>query len=116
MYRTYQHIHLKMSAQTAATAAWHQHVTCLAKRVGTTTCPARSQEGLPFLLPYVTRQRVQLSKQDFVTLLEHRVMMMPEGARQDKEEGDKQEAEKECGCRSRAAYQASGFAATALEG
>ena len=36
-----------------------------------------AQEGLPFILPFLSRQRVQLSKEDFLTLLRERHLMMP---------------------------------------
>ena len=36
-----------------------------------------AQEGLPFILPFLSHQRVQLSKEDFLTLLRERHLMMP---------------------------------------
>ena len=45
---------------------------------GNETCTYRlAQEGLPFILPFISRQRVQLSKEDFLTLLRERQLMMP---------------------------------------
>ena len=45
---------------------------------GSNPCIFRiSQEGLPFLLPFVTKQRVQLPLQEFLTLLKARAMRLP---------------------------------------
>jgi hypothetical protein len=37
-----------------------------------------AQEGLPFMLPHIRSQRVQLSRDDFLILLREKHLMMPD--------------------------------------
>ena len=47
---------------------------------GSNPCIYRlSQEGLPFLLPHITKQRLRLPLSEFVTLLTARAMRIPKG-------------------------------------
>eukprot|EP00798_Chlamydomonas_sp_ICE-L_P013850 gene13850-19773_t len=44
-----------------------------------------SQEGLPFILPYITKQRLELSSADFLNLLKERFLMLPGAPLSDKQ-------------------------------
>lgn len=47
---------------------------------GSNPCIYRlSQEGLPFLLPYITKQRLRLPLGEFKLLLEQRAVRIPRG-------------------------------------
>lgn len=47
---------------------------------GSNPCIYRlSQEGLPFLLPYITKQRLQLPLNEFKLLLKQRAVRVPRG-------------------------------------